>query len=116
VVNHRGALLPIVDQRGRFGPGADDRSARRRVVVTKLGDLQVGFVVDAVSQIASLPSAQVQQTPDLTREGARLFDRIATLPGDGRMILLIAPRELLDRTERDVVAALATGGGGAAAS
>ena len=31
------------------------------------------------------------------------------------MILLIAPRELLDRTERDMVAALAAGGGSAAA-
>jgi purine-binding chemotaxis protein CheW len=46
-------------------------------------------------------------TPELTADGAQLFDRVANIEGAGRMILLIDPKELLDRAERDVLAAIA---------
>jgi purine-binding chemotaxis protein CheW len=36
-----------------------------------------------------------------------LFDRVANIESEGRMILLIDPQELLDRAERDVLAAMA---------
>jgi purine-binding chemotaxis protein CheW len=35
-----------------------------------------------------------------------LFDRVATVARDGRMILLMDPKTLLDRAERDVLAAI----------
>ncbi len=40
--------------------------------------------------------------PGLRRE-RRLFDRIATLDLDGELVLLMDPRQLLDRAERDIV-------------
>jgi purine-binding chemotaxis protein CheW len=106
VMNYRGAMLPIVDQRSRFGLAAARDKAHRRVIVVKVDGIKVGFIVDSVSQILSLRADQVQDAPSLTAGGERLFDRIATLEANGRIVLLIEPRQLLKRAEMDVLASL----------
>ncbi|MGH6972048.1 MAG: chemotaxis protein CheW, partial [Caulobacteraceae bacterium] len=103
----RGRAVPVIDQRGRFGVGDAPPGARPRVIVARIGDLTAGFAVDAISAILELPADRLTPTPELTREAARLFDRVAQIEEGGRVILLVNPRELLDRAERDVVAALA---------
>jgi purine-binding chemotaxis protein CheW len=107
VMNHRGKVLPVIDQRRRFDIHGDGVPERRRVIVTSVHGLEVGFVVDGVSQILGLTPDQLRRTPEMTADGASLFSRIADL-GDGRLVLLIEPRELLDRAERDLLAALDT--------
>ncbi|GGD08829.1 chemotaxis protein CheW [Aureimonas glaciei] len=108
VMNHRGKALPVIDQRRRFDIDGESVPERRRVIVTTIGGLEAGFVVDSVSQILGLTPDQLRPTPEMTADGASLFSRVADL-GDGRLVLLIEPRELLDRAERDLLAALDTG-------
>jgi purine-binding chemotaxis protein CheW len=111
VMNLRGQVIPVVDQRRRFlGDAASGN--RRRVVVVSLGDIQAGFVVDAVSEVLRVPANALRAAPELGSEGTRVFDRVANL-GEG-MILIVEPRELLDRAERDMLAAM--NGKGEAAS
>ena len=43
--------------------------------------------------------------PELAADRSRVIDRIANIEVEGRMILLLDARELLDRTERDLLAA-----------
>lgn len=105
VMNLRGQVVPVIDQRRRFlGDAAAGK--RRRVVVVTLGDTLAGFVVDLVSEVRRIPIAAMRPAPELGGEETRVFDRIATLDGAERMILIVNPRELLDRAERDVLAAL----------
>ncbi|WP_159717456.1 chemotaxis protein CheW [Geminicoccus flavidas] len=106
VMNHRGKVLPIIEQRRRFGVAEEGVGSQRRVIVTTIGDRQAGFVVDAVSEILSVAADRLQPTPDLAADGRRMFDRVANLDLDGRIILLVDPQELLDRAERDLLAAL----------
>lgn len=106
VMNLRGEVVPLVEQRQRFGvEGASP--ARRRVVVTRVGELRAGFIVDEVSEILQVPVQRLQRTPQLAAEASRLFDRIADLEMDGRVILLVDPQQLLDRAEADLLAGLA---------
>jgi purine-binding chemotaxis protein CheW len=109
VMNHRGAVLPLVDQRRRFEVAGETPGRRRRVIVVRLDDLAVGFVVDAVERIFDAAPGALHPAPELIAEGAAVFDRIATLELDGRPVLLIQPRELLDQAERDLVRSLAAG-------
>ncbi len=115
VMNFRGKALPVIDQRQRFGVAGTSRG-RRRVIVTTLGNRQAGFVVDSVSELLAVPADQVTATPDLAAEGDLLFDRVVTLAVDGRMILLVDPQQLLNRAERDLLAALETPDAGVVAS
>ena len=107
VMSVRGVAVPVIDQRRRFGLHAAAASARQRVIIARIEGLVAGFAVDAVTQILELPAERLAPTPQLTQDAARLFDRVAQVEDDGRVILLVNPRELLDRAERDLVAALA---------
>ncbi len=71
-----------------------------------IGNLQTGFVVDSVSEILSAAAREVTPAPALSATGVQLFDRVARVERDGRMILLIDPGALLDRTERDILTAI----------
>ena len=68
--------------------------------------MQAGFVVDTVSEVLSIPQSQLRTTPDLATDGSQVIDRIANIEVEGRMILLLDPRELLDRAEADLLAAM----------
>ncbi|HEX3918336.1 MAG TPA: chemotaxis protein CheW [Caulobacteraceae bacterium] len=107
VINLRGRVLPVIDQRRRFHAPGESAAARRRLIVTTLDERPVAFVVDKVTEVLSAPSERIAPAPSLTADGAQLFDRVVTLEMDGRMILLIDPKELLNRAERDLLAELA---------
>ena len=77
------------------------------MIVVTIDGVRAGFVVDAVSEVLTIAARDLVAAPDLTADGTPIFDRIATIERDGRIILLIDPKALLDRAERDVLAALA---------
>lgn len=102
VMNHRGAVVPLIDQRRRFAvPG--EAAGQRRVIVAGLGDLTAGFIVDAVEQILSVSSEALRATPELAAADAPIFDRVVTIEVDGRLVLLVDPQRLLDQAERDLL-------------
>lgn len=103
VMNHRGAVVPLIDQRRRFAVAGEAAARQRRVIVANVDDLIAGFIVDAVQQILNVPAEALRPAPDLAAAEAPLFDRIATLDLDGRLVLLVDPRQLLDQAERDIV-------------
>ena len=106
VMNLRGKVVPIIDQRTRFAADTVARVDRPRVVVSTVEGRQAGFIVDAVSEILALKADQIGPAPELTADAGRLFSRIATLDDGARLILLIEPKEMLDRAERDLLAGL----------
>ena len=114
VMNLRGHVIPVVDARRRFGASGAEGGRARRIVVLTIEGVRAGFAVDAVTEILCVAPADVAAAPDLTSEGAAVFDRIATVERGGRMVLLIHPKMLLDSAERDLLAALAARAAGKA--
>lgn len=110
VLNLRGKVTPVIDQRSRFQADTALTDARPRIVVTNIDDRQAGFIVDSVSEILAIGEQQMEPTPEMTADAGRLFSRVATLDGGDRLILLIEPREMLDRAERDLLAGLHASG------
>jgi purine-binding chemotaxis protein CheW len=116
VMNLRGKVVPVIDQRRRFAAGGRPAARGRRIVVVTIEGLRAGFAVDSVSEVVGLPADSLSPTPQLTAGDSRIFDRVATAGPDGRMTLLVDPKALLDRAERDLVAAIAAKAGVAPAS
>lgn len=102
VVNLRGEVIPVIDQAQRFGSSATG-GGRPRIVVVRIDDLRAGFVVDEVSAVARFGAAALRAAPDLGSEGTQVFERIANLPDEQRIVLIVSPRELLSRAERDLL-------------
>lgn len=105
VINLRGNVVPIIDQRARFATTPSSQ-ARARVIVVSIGDLQAGFVVDAVREVLRMSQDTITSAPKIG--DTKVFDRVAVLEGGERIVLLIDPAELLDGAEREMLRALPT--------
>lgn len=67
VINLRGKVIPVVDLRTRFGLEHRETDDRTPIVVVELdgvsGLIQIGIVVDAVSEVMQVTSDNIQETP-----------------------------------------------------
>jgi len=104
VLNLRGALLPVLDQRRRFDLPVQGRDARQRVVVISVDGVRFGLIVDAVTEVVRIPRAVIGPAPELSAEQARLIGRVASL--GARMVLLLDPAHLVDQSEASRIAEL----------
>jgi purine-binding chemotaxis protein CheW len=102
VINLRGAVLPVVDQRKRLNLPAIDRNDRQRIMVFLLHGVRTGFIVDAVTEVLKIPKIAIGPSPKLSAEQAKLLGRVANLEKQKRMIQLIEPNYLID--DRDTAA------------
>ena len=108
VMNLRGTVIPVVDQRRRFDLPAAESSERQRVIVITFDGLRAGFLVDSASELLRIAASAIGPAPELSDEQVRLISRVANL-GD-RMILIVDAPELLDRRELGLLRQLARAG------
>lgn len=88
VINLRGAVLPVIDLKARLGMGLTEPSASHVIIVMKSGERLVGVLVDAVLDILTVSSNQIQAVPEMVREEANGYvDGIAVL--EGQMVTLL---------------------------
>lgn len=103
VVNLRGDVLPIIDQRRRFAlPPADDVSGCRLVVV-RTPRHRAGLIVDSVSDVLRVREDEIGAAPTLAGESTALVQGIANLEAAGRIVLLLDPAEVLTRAEQGLL-------------
>ena len=101
VVNLRGDVLPVVDQRRRFDMPAADELERRRLVVVRTERHRAGLIVDGVSDVLRVPKDSVEPPPDLTERIARLVRGVINLDESQRIVLVLDPSELLTPAEQE---------------
>ncbi|NKN34337.1 chemotaxis protein CheW [Marichromatium bheemlicum] len=100
VINLRGSVLPVIDQRRRFGLPTVARNDRQRIMVFLLEGIRTGFIVDSVAEVLKIPKTAIEPAPQLSSEQARLIARVANLEGQKRMIQLIEPSQLIAKEQR----------------
>jgi purine-binding chemotaxis protein CheW len=103
IVNLRGRVLPIIDQRRRFDMPRSEHPQGRRLIVVRTERHLAGLIVDSVSDVLRIPAGEVGAAPDLTDEIAKLVRGVINLERSGRIVLLLDPGELLTRAERGLL-------------
>jgi len=63
VLNLRGAIVPIVDLRCRFGQGLTETTPLHIVIIVQIGGRQIGLIGDRVLDIVSVDASQIQKVP-----------------------------------------------------
>jgi purine-binding chemotaxis protein CheW len=105
VVFSRGAVVPAVNLRARFGFDRAPFDARTRLVVVQQDGRSVGLIVDAAREFVRIPAGVIQPPAEgLSGTSGRYLRGVATI-GE-RMILILDVTELLNTDE------LATTGAG----
>ena len=94
VLNLRGAMVPIIDLRCRFGQGTTETTPLHVVIVVQIGPRMVGLLADRVLDIISFEASQVQAVPRITA-ASRLDFLSGLVTVDGAMIALIDISNLL---------------------
>jgi purine-binding chemotaxis protein CheW len=107
VVNLRGEVLPVVDQRRRFDMPPSEAGEGRRLLVVRTQRHRAGLIVDGVLGVLPVARDAIEPAPDLTGEANRLVHGVVNLEAAGRMVLLLDPAELLSRAERGLLDAFA---------
>jgi purine-binding chemotaxis protein CheW len=104
VINLRGEVLPVVDQRRRFDlPAFTGDKQRQRLVVVRSERHRAGLIVDSVSEVLRARTDGIGPAPDMTGDAARLVQGVVNFGDSGRMVLLLDPAELLSRAERGLL-------------
>ena len=103
VVNLRGEVLPVIDQRRRFEMPPTTVNGHRRLVVVRTDRHRAGLIVDSVTEVLRCAPDLIKPAPDLTGEALGLVNSVINLEASGRIVLLLDPSELLTRAERGLL-------------
>ncbi len=67
VINLRGSIIPVVDLRKRFGFAEIDSSRENRLLITVVAHQLVGLIVDAVSEVVTIPIRDLRPPPSVVK-------------------------------------------------
>lgn len=88
IINLRGHIIPVMDVRLRFRMPFREYTDRTCVVVVDILDISVGLIVDAVSEVLSIPDEDVIQPPEVTKGNSnRYIKGIGMIGTDVKLIL-----------------------------
>lgn len=77
VINLRGKVIPVIDLRLKFGLPPAEYTQRTCIIVTQVQGgncaLQMGVVVDGVSEVLNLTGQEVEDTPDFGESEATQY-------------------------------------------
>ncbi|MEL6521166.1 MAG: chemotaxis protein CheW [Pseudomonadota bacterium] len=88
VINLRGTVLPIIDLAKRLSIDVAPASERNVIIVVQVNGQTLGLVVDAVSDILSVPLSELQAPPEISTDHASGFVKALTII-DGRMLRVL---------------------------
>ncbi|MDP1831037.1 MAG: chemotaxis protein CheW [Geothrix sp.] len=98
VLNLRGEVMPVVDLRTRFGLERVEATSISRILITSIGGVFTGLVVDAVEEVRPVDAHRFGPPPAVTAVGAnRYIEKVARL--DDGMIFLLELKQLLTEAE-----------------
>jgi purine-binding chemotaxis protein CheW len=63
VINLRGQVIPVIDLRLKFGMEEGEYDKRTCIVVVNVDGLQMGIVVDTVSEVMDIEASDIEATP-----------------------------------------------------
>lgn len=100
MINLRGVVLPVMDMSLSLGMQATDPSQRHVIIVIQIGHQSIGLLVDGVSDILTIPVAEIQPAPDLGTEMDQEFVS-GIIPIEGRMVCFVELSALFGTIESE---------------
>ena len=98
VINLRGLIVPVVDLRMKFNLGSAEYTDLTVVIILNIGGRIMGIVVDSVSDVITLQSAQIGAAPSVSSSlSTEYLLGLGTV--DERMLILVDIERLMNSQE-----------------
>ena len=106
VINLRGKVIPITDLRRKFGMDSDSQQDSC-IIVVQMNGVQIGIVVDTVSEVVAIAEADIEDAPSF---GAGIHTEflLGIGKGGGRVKLLLDIDKVLANNEVEALQGLDT--------
>jgi len=88
VMNLRGTIVPVVDLRRKFAMMEAEYTQFTVIIVVTVGVKVMGLIVDAVSDVLNIPTADIQATPDFGAQVDARFISGMAKAGEKLVVLL----------------------------
>ena len=106
IINLRGKIIPVMDIRIRFRKNPRQYDDRTCVIVIDFKGTLVGFIVDSVSEVLTIPEADITDRPSLSAGDSRGYiNKIGKVLNT--VILLLDCGKLLNKEEFVTISSLA---------
>lgn len=98
VSNLRGSVVPIIDLRKRLDLEPKEPTNESRIITVKMGELMVGMIVDAASDVVKVPTSAIEPPPSVIGGvEANYLEGVAKL--EDRLLILLKLSEVLKKEE-----------------
>ena len=106
VTNLRGAVLPVIDLRLRFGLEPQENTRQTRIIIVNMGTLKTGMVVDGVSEVLRIQDENIEGLPPMVSSiNSAFLKSIVRL--EQRLIIMLDLGKVLEVDEQRALAAIA---------
>lgn len=68
IINLRGKVVPIVNLNRRFELGETPITKKTKMIITKINESYIGYLVNEVSEIAKFPGKDLEQPSEILRK------------------------------------------------
>jgi purine-binding chemotaxis protein CheW len=102
VIQLRNQVIPVVDLKKRLGIEGED-GKKRRIVILELNERLLGIIVDNISKVHQLESANYEDLPEAVvgNRNKTCLNMLAKI--DDMLIIIISPERILDGEEKQIL-------------
>jgi Chemotaxis signal transduction protein len=98
VINLRGSIIPVIDVRIRFNKPEGKYNERTCIIVTKIDESFIGFIVDSVDEVTTISDENISPAPRVSKDRTNAY-----LNGIGKVenkvVLLLDTSKILNDEE-----------------
>ncbi|GGM35974.1 hypothetical protein GCM10011351_22540 [Paraliobacillus quinghaiensis] len=102
ITKMRGEVIAVIDLKTRMNLDRSEETEQSRMLVSKVNDVQVGFIVDAASDVIDIDESVIEDAPTTIKGvNANFLHGVAKL--DDRLLLLLDLEYVLNYEEMNEV-------------
>lgn len=98
VINLRGKVIPVIDLRLKFGMPEAERTDETCIIVVQVGSLEVGILVDEVSEVLNIDGKDIEDAPSFGTDVDTEFI-LGMGKSNGRVTILLDIDKVLTRED-----------------
>lgn len=93
VINLRGSVLPVIDLKRRLGLMDTPYTSNTRIVIVKSDEIEVGMIVDAVTEVITLKTENIDEVKAVSNERSQFIKGIGKT--NDRLIIMLNLEEIV---------------------
>lgn len=103
VVNLRGTVVPVIDLRSRFALSRPSNRRKSVIVIAELAEMQIGLVVDKVTEVTKIPEAAIESPSPLLASVDTAYLRGIGKLAEEKVIILLDLARVFSMDEQQIL-------------